>query len=519
MVSANLEIPTLASAVNNLPALMDAQTDILDQALQGDIDFSVAAGGTIVIAKSDSLRNFCFNLTGSPGADFNLDFPMNNRYFVISNKSGKTATIRIDGGAGKTVIVFDTEKRVLYIDGTDVLDITGVGIPNEETLVTRATDFTISTTTLTAIDWNAETRDEGAWHDNSTDPEQIKMGQGRFDATAKIHIINVTVPDTIDFKIQRYNSSDALQETVAEDRRYLDTASTLDLTITLTVLNIRGIVGDYLTVEVKSVTDTGYSVEADDSYFLVRTSTSGGAGIPLIVSSDPDFSQVSLLVSFDGSDAATSATDDSNTGHTLTFDSNAQLDTAQKKFGSASLLLDGTDDHVSLADDLEHYFKFHDFTVELWVRFTTEPTSFVTLISKYDVTGGNRGWRIAYDQTNNEIQGGFSTTGSDSPECHFTLDVDGISVANFFNSQFHHIAFVRKARLFLIYVDGLVGNTAIDNSSRIFLNTTKTIIGASASGGGVNQNIAAHIDEVRITKGLARYTANFTPPTASFFKQ
>ncbi len=263
MVSPHLELPTLASAVNNLPTLMDDQTNLLDQALQGDVDFSVAAGGTIVISKTISLRNFLFNLTGAPGADFNLDFPTNNRYFMISNKSGKTASIRIDGGAGQIVMIFDTEKRILYIDGTDVIDVTGIGIPNEETLVTRVTDFAISTTTLTPIDWNAETRDEGAWHDNSTDPEQIKMGQGVFDAIVKIHITALNTNDDLDFKIQRYNSSDALQETVAEDRRIKHTAG--DLIITLTALNIRGIVGDYLTVEVKSSVDTGYNVEADDS--------------------------------------------------------------------------------------------------------------------------------------------------------------------------------------------------------------------------------------------------------------
>jgi len=276
MVSPHLELPTLASAVNNLPTLMDDQTNLLDQALQGDIDYSVAAGGTIVIAKSDSLRNFLFNLTDSPGADFNLDFPTNNRYFMISNKSGKIATIRIDGGGGQTVTVFDTEKRILYIDGTDVIDVTGIGVPNEETLVTLATDFVISSTTLTAIDWGLETRDEGAWWAISPDPEQIKMGQGIFDAIAKIHIINLVADDTVSFKLQRYNSSDVLQETLAEDHRKHDVS--VDTVVTLSAINIRGIVGDYLTVEVKSSTDTGYSVEADDSYFLVRTSTSGGSG-------------------------------------------------------------------------------------------------------------------------------------------------------------------------------------------------------------------------------------------------
>ena len=275
MVSPHLELPTLASAVNNLPALMDDQTNLLDQALQGDVDFVVTAGGTIVISKTISLRNFMFNLTGTPSAAFNVDFPTNNRYFAVSNKSGETATIRIDGGGGTTVEVVDAEQRIIYIDGTDVIDVTGVGVPNLETLVTLTGDFTISDTTLTPIDWDAETRDEGSWHDNVTDPEQIKIGAGIVDAVAKIHIIDLDANDTITIKLQRYNSSDALQETLAEDNREHD--ASVDMVFNLCVLNIRAATGDYLTVEVKSSADTSYKVESDDSYFLVRRSTTGGA--------------------------------------------------------------------------------------------------------------------------------------------------------------------------------------------------------------------------------------------------
>lgn len=276
MVSPHLELPTLASAVNDLPTLMDDQTNLLDQALQGDVDFVVTAGGTIVISKTISLRNFMFNLTGTPSAAFNVDFPTNNRYFAVNNKSGETATIRIDGGGGTTVEVIDAEQRIIYIDGTDVIDVTGVGVPNLETLVIRGTDFAVTTTTLTAIDWNAETRDEGDWHDNSTDPEQIKVGVGIVDAVVKVHIINLDANDTLTVKLQRYNSSDALQETLAEDNREHD--ASVDMVINLCVLNIRTAAGDYLTVEVKSSADATYSIESDDSYFLVRRATTGGAG-------------------------------------------------------------------------------------------------------------------------------------------------------------------------------------------------------------------------------------------------
>ena len=58
-----------------------------------------------------------------------------------------------------------------------------------------------------------------------------------------------------------------------------------------------------------------------------------------------------LLLHFDGSDGATTTTDSSNNERTITLAGDAQLDTAQKKFGTASLLLDGNGDLASAADD------------------------------------------------------------------------------------------------------------------------------------------------------------------------
>lgn len=69
--------------------------------------------------------------------------------------------------------------------------------------------------------------------------------------------------------------------------------------------------------------------------------------------SDPDFASVVLLAGFNGDDAATTAPDESLVARTLTFARNAQLDTAEKKFDSASLLLDGAGDYVSAPDSAD----------------------------------------------------------------------------------------------------------------------------------------------------------------------
>ena len=145
----------------------------------------------------------------------------------------------------------------------------------EETHVTLAGDQSITDANLNKVDWDTETRDDGGWHESVTNKDRMTTGDGVFDATVKIKLITIAAtPETYGVELGRYNSSAVLQEIVGEDQRTLD--STLDPVITFSVLNIRMSSGDFLRVSVQS-SDTDYSVESDDSFFMVRTAgiTSG----------------------------------------------------------------------------------------------------------------------------------------------------------------------------------------------------------------------------------------------------
>ncbi len=232
---------------------------------------------------------------------------------------------------------------------------------------------------------------------------------------------------------------------------------------------------------------------------------------------DSNFEQVKLLLSLDGADLATTATDDSDGNHTITFIDGANLVTANKKFGTASCDFDGTTDNLEIASHTDHDFGIYDFTVEFWTRQTAEPSGNIAYISKYDTTGNERQWTVQYDPTSNRIVGFHSTNGTDFSETYFDMDTDGISVAQFFNSTFHHIAYVRYRNLFLIFVDGKPGSQGQIYENALNSNPTiDLIIGARRLGAGVELEMTGQIDEVRITKGRARYTAPFTPPTQSF---
>jgi len=104
---------------------------------------------------------------------------------------------------------------------------------------------------------------------------------------------------------------------------------------------------------------------------------------------DVYFPNVSLLLPFDGSNGATSTSDSSNQNHTVTFNG-AQISSAQSKFGGTSLLLDGSNDYLSIGGaEWNSNLNSGDFTVEFWIRFDTVGSGEQRIITNYN---GNNGW-------------------------------------------------------------------------------------------------------------------------------
>ena len=84
-------------------------------------------------------------------------------------------------------------------------------------------------------------------------------------------------------------------------------------------------------------------------------------------------SYTELLLHCNGTDASTSFPDDSGNSRTVTAIATAQVDTAQSKFGGASLLCDGNSDYLSVTDFAELDLGSTDFTYDFWVRFASAP--------------------------------------------------------------------------------------------------------------------------------------------------
>ncbi|UCV01148.1 LamG domain-containing protein [Acidovorax radicis] len=246
---------------------------------------------------------------------------------------------------------------------------------------------------------------------------------------------------------------------------------------------------------------------------------------------DADFSKVVLLLKGDGANNSTTVVDSSSFGKTISVGGNAKISTTQSKFGGASLRADGSAStrFFSGADadfDLGSITSSSNYTIELWVRLDGVGGEAQNLIS-HALPGsggsGRGGWSL------------YSTSGN------LALQISGISSATnpwifgmttttavLSAATWAHVAIVLQNGVPKIYVNGVAATTTVTSgaiwaTTPIGLNSTKTDYGVSIGATGTDSNnpsplqlLSGYIDEVRITKGLARYTANFTPPTAGF---
>ena len=198
-----------------------------------------------------------------------------------------------------------------------------------------------------------------------------------------------------------------------------------------------------------------------------------------------------LMLHMDGTDGATSFPDSGPTGHTVTANGDAQVDTSQSKFGGASCLFDGTGDFLSLPDSDDWTWGTGDFTVDGFVRFAGTITQHSFLAE----SGGGSSPRMYY---------------AFAAENAWTIKLGSTSHAfadPLVINTWYHIAVTRESGTVRVFRDGTQKGSNQTNTASV--NPPGLRIGES--NGGLPFN--GWIDEMRITKGEALWTSNFTPPT------
>ncbi len=232
-----------------------------------------------------------------------------------------------------------------------------------------------------------------------------------------------------------------------------------------------------------------YAVTTAGAEWTASAAIAGGAGSG--AETDPNFSSVSLLLHMDGSNGSTTFTDSSSSPKAITKYGNAQISTTQSKFGGASGLFDGNGDYLT-ASSADFSFGTGDFTVEGWM-YVVDGTSYKAIASF--VSGSN----------NNSLYVLNSTL--------IWFDVTSRAAsASFSLSTWHHFAVTRASGVVRVFLNGTKSSSDYTTSFNIASGSVRI----GVRGASLSEFFNGYIDDFRITKGVARYTANFTPPTAAF---
>jgi hypothetical protein len=126
--------------------------------------------------------------------------------------------------------------------------------------------------------------------------------------------------------------------------------------------------GAFLT-STAAVTDSGTATNPKDYTDIINNSKQDGANVA-VIGGGIDSCTV-LVLHGDGVDASTTITDSSSGGKAMTANGDAQIDASQAKFGTGSILFDGTGDYVSTPDHADFNFGTGTLTIEGWVRFNS----------------------------------------------------------------------------------------------------------------------------------------------------
>jgi hypothetical protein len=237
-----------------------------------------------------------------------------------------------------------------------------------------------------------------------------------------------------------------------------------------------------------------------------------------VVATDPDFANVSLLLPMNGTNGSTTFTDSSSNNHAITAYGDAQISTAQWPFSGSgsSLLLDGTVDKLSLPQALPSSLQldFGSYTTEAFIYTTSTATQ--TVFGNLDNQTGNGHYWMIINATFNGLQ----TVQWFSPN-NAIYQWGSTTLAT---NQWHHIAATYDGTSTRVFLNGTLLTAGNNSGSSNRNNNVPFYIGASHNVGNFNYTLGGatiyrfigNISNVRITKGVARYTANFTPPTAPF---
>ena len=216
-----------------------------------------------------------------------------------------------------------------------------------------------------------------------------------------------------------------------------------------------------------------------------------------------------LMLHFDGTNGGTTFTDNAPSPHTIMVSGDTNTSTAQKKFGTASGYFDGTGDFLRIATsgDGSYVMGTGNFTVDFWAYDVkvADPDSTVVQIGRgqfgacigYVHSGGNF---VLYLSSSN---GGWQIASA-------------VSMGALPGAAWAHYALVRNGNTWTTYKDGTQVSQFSDSASLYVGDEDMQIGRYTYTDNSTTNEMEGYIDELRVSKGVARWTADFTPPAAPY---
>lgn len=225
-----------------------------------------------------------------------------------------------------------------------------------------------------------------------------------------------------------------------------------------------------------------------------------------LVTGDPYFANVNLLIHGDGVNGGTNITDSSPLQHTVSISGGIVLSTAQHKFGGSSLYFEGhtaNQGYITVDDAIAFNYGQGDFTLEFFYTPGDDNSRFMVIT--------NRDYASPVDVP---VEGAFAVTAThDSLTVHDSVQPGGVDISTSgvpVVAGWRHYAVSRSGLTIKLFIDGIA---YYSGSHPVNYNNSFPLVVGSWDSGVFG---SGYIDELRITYGVARYTANFTPPTAPF---
>ena len=194
-----------------------------------------------------------------------------------------------------------------------------------------------------------------------------------------------------------------------------------------------------------------------------------------------------------------------NTGSSnkaVTTNGSIAVKTDQSRLYGSSLYFDDSDDYINFADDADWDISTGDYCIEAWVRWETVAND-ETILGCY---AGNNAWQVFTG--NGGAYPAFQIRQSDNT--YKEVYSSTVVAAN----QWYHLACTVEGTNIKLYLNGILkGTTAFSGTVK----DCDQVVQIGSRVGGTSNKFNGWINDLRIYKGTAKYTANFTPPTRNDF--